>query len=181
MGFKESVEGTPNLEGKWCAGLGALRAEDKPHIKPEDTRTDRLRGSVDVDSALVKKEPQAHRWDFAIGFKHANRCDEFIYWVELHTGSDSQISVVLDKFAWLRGWLKGDGKVLAQFDRLFVWVPSGPTSFTKGSTQVKALAAQGLWYTGSAFKIPINHPESKVAKPASSPEKVNGGKGRKKR
>jgi hypothetical protein len=53
MGFKETAEATPNLVGKWSAGLGALEAKDKPHVKPEDTSTGRLRGSVYIDKALL--------------------------------------------------------------------------------------------------------------------------------
>ncbi len=162
MGFRESVEATPNLQGKWKEGLGALRAEDKPHVKPQETSTTRLRGSVDIDTALRPHDPDGHRWDFAVGYQHANRPDEFVYWIETHTGSDSQFRVMLDKLTWLQTWLKGDGKELAKFDRLFVWAPSGATSFTKGSTQVKILATKGLYYAGSVFKIPTNHKISKV-------------------
>ena len=162
MGFKEVVAATPKLAGQWQAGLGALRPQDKSHVTPEDTSTARLRGSVDIDSALTASDPNGNRWDFAIGYQHANRSDEYIYWVETHTGSDSQISLVLRKLAWLKTWLKGDGKKLAKFDKSFVWFPSGATSFTKGATQVRMLADQGLLYTGSVFKIPINHATAKL-------------------
>jgi hypothetical protein len=162
MGFKEVVEATPNLRGKWKVGLGALRAEDKEHIKPEDTSTTRLRGSVDIDTAWLPLDPNGNRWDFAIGYQHANRSDEFIYWVETHTGSDSEIKKILKKLAWLKTWMRADGKELAKLDRSFVWAPSGATSFTQGSTQVKKLADQGLLYSGSVFRIPVNH---KTAKP----------------
>ena len=156
------MEATPNLQGKWKEGLGALRAEDKPHVKPEDTSTTRLRGSVFIDEALLAQDPHGNRWDFAIGYQHANRSDEFVYWIETHTGSDSQIKVMLKKLAWLQDWMKGDGKELAKFDRLYVWAPSGATSFTKGSTQVKILATKGLHYAGSVFKIPTNHKTAKA-------------------
>jgi len=162
MGFKEAVEATPQLEGHWKPGLGALRAQDRTHVKPEDTSTDKLRGSVDVDTALMATDPHGNRWDFAIGYQHANRADEFIYWVETHSGNDSQISVMLKKLAWLKTWLKGGGKELAKFDRSYVWATSGATSFTKGATQVRTLADQGLIYSGSIFKIPLNHAIAKA-------------------
>lgn len=161
MGFKEVVEATPNLAGKWCAGLGALRAEDKPHVKPEDTSTTRLRGSVDIDTAWGRLDPHGNRWDFAIGYQHANRSDEFVYWVETHTGSDSQIKVMLKKLAWLKNWMAGDGKELAKFEKQYVWAPSGATSFTEGATQVKKLADQGLHYSGAVFRIPVNHKKAR--------------------
>ncbi len=159
MTFRKAVGNTPHLEGKWIAGLGALRAEDKPNIVPSDPR--RLRGSVDIDTALRKlqKYSQANRWDFAIGFQHSNRRNEFVYWVEVHTGSDSQISVVLRKLEWLRQWLGGEGVPLADFECEFVWVPSGATKFTKRSRQVKVLAEKGLHYSGTVFKIPDAHPK----------------------
>lgn len=158
MTFQQAVEKTPHLNGKWQKGLGALRAEDKPHVQPDDPR--RLRGSVDVDNAhqKVKEHAQANRWDFAIGFQHSNRKKEFIYWLEIHTGSDSEISVVLRKLAWLREWLNAGGKDLKVFEAQFVWAPSGATTFTKRSRQVKALADKGLHYAGSGFKIPSAHP-----------------------
>ena len=152
MTFKEAVMQTPNLETAWQPGLQALRPEDKPHIKAESTR--RLCGSADVDTALLPKEPQANRWDFAIGYQHKNRKDEFIYWVETHTGSDDQIKVVLKKLAWLKTWMRRDGQHLASFERDIIWVSSGHTLFTKGSAQVKTLAQNGLIYSGAVLRIP---------------------------
>ncbi len=161
MDFKEAVETTPNLKGKWRVGLNALRAEDKQHVSFEQTNSEHLRGSVDVDTALLESEPNANRWDFAIGYKHHNRREEFVYWVETHTGSDSEIKVVLRKLNWLLKWLRKDGKELAGFDRQFVWVPSGATSFSKGSTQVRQLAEKGLYYSGSKLRVPVVHKEAK--------------------
>ena len=152
MTFKEAITQTPNLETAWQPGLQALRAEDKSHVKAENTR--RLSGSADVDTALLLREPQANRWDFAIGYRHKNRNDEFIYWVETHTGSDNQINVVLKKLEWLKNWLRGDGRHLDRFDRDIAWVSSGHTLFTKGSAQVKALAQKGLIYAGAVLRIP---------------------------
>ena len=156
MTFKQAVAQTPNLTAAWQPGLQALRAEDKPHIKAEDTR--RLCGSADVDTALQRKEPRANRWDFAIGYRHTNRNDEFIYWVETHTGSDDPIKVVLKKLGWLKNWLKASGKKLAPFPCDFMWVSSGHTLFTTGSQQVKELAQKGLMYSGSRLTIPNERP-----------------------
>lgn len=159
MTFQEAVEKIPQLKDQWHAGLGALRAEDKPHVQPDDPR--RLRGSVDVDKAYqrVREHAQSNRWDFGLSFQHTNRKKEFVYWLEIHTGSDSEISVVLRKLAWLKEWLNGDGKALKAFECQFVWTPSGATNFTKRARQVKALAGAGLHYTGAGFKIPSAHPK----------------------
>ena len=117
MTFREAAQQTPHLKNSWQKGLEALRAQDRPHIVAENTRL--LRGSVDVDKALQKKEPNAHRWDFAIGHKHTNRNQECIYWVEIHTASDSEVNVVLDKLRWLKNWLAGNGRTLDGFEREF--------------------------------------------------------------
>lgn len=160
MSFRTAVEQTPHLQASYRAGLGALRAIDRPHIRAEDTR--RLTGSADIDTALQQIEPHANRWDFAIGYQHTNRREEFVYWVETHTGSDNQITVVLRKLEWLKGWLRGGGQNLAGFEREIVWIPSGATSFTKGSTQVKVLASQGLRYSGSILRIIDTRPDSAI-------------------
>ena len=152
MIFKHAVEQTPNLAGAWEKGLEALRAEDRPHIKAENTR--KLTGSVDVDKALRQAEPNAHRWDFAIGYQHSNKPHDWIYWVEIHTASDSQVSVVLDKLRWLKSWLAKEGMALARFDRDFIWVSSGATSFTLTSPQQKQFAQLGLQHKGRVLRIP---------------------------
>jgi len=160
--FKKAVDATRHLAGAWKPGLQALRSQDSPHIQAENPQ--RLLGSADVDKALAPIEPNANRWDFTIGFQHANRKHEFIYWVEIHTGSDKEISVVLKKLEWLKNWLRNDGRELAKFERDIVWVASGGTSFTSGSTQIKKLASVGLRYTGNKLHIPSEHPD-----PPSSP------------
>lgn len=149
--FKASVAETPHLEKGWKPGLQALRAEDRPHIEPEDTR--QLRGSVDIDTALAQSEPNANRWDFAIGYQHSDRRKEVIYWTELHTASDSEVKVVIRKAQWLLNWLGNDGKRLNQFERDIVWVSSGPTTFTLTSPQRKQMSAAGLMHVGSKLRI----------------------------
>jgi hypothetical protein len=151
VSFRDAVARTTNLENAWQPGLQALRAEDRPHIRPEDPR--QLCGSADIDAALLAKEPQANRWDFAIGYQHSNRREECIYWVETHTGSDDQIEVVLKKLAWLKNWLRRDGLPLDPFERDIIWVSSGHTLFTKRSAQVKVLAQKGLIYSGAILRI----------------------------
>jgi hypothetical protein len=151
MTFKEAVEATPNLAGRFQKGLHALRAQDRPHIEAENTR--KLVGSVDVDSALQLVQPNANRWDFAIAYQHTNRGNEVIYWTELHTASDSEVKVVIKKAVWLRGWLKDDGSKMAAFECDIVWISSGPTSFQLTGPQRKQMAQAGLRHVGSRLRI----------------------------
>lgn len=151
MSFKTAVRQTHHLENAWRPGLQALRPQDRSHVLPEDPR--QLQGSVDVDHALQQQQPNANRWDFAIGYRHANWQRDFIYWVEVHTAADKQIKVVLKKLSWLRTWLASDGNQLDGFDREFVWASSGVTSFTPDSPQQKQIAQSGLTHVGRVLRI----------------------------
>ena len=154
--FKEAVNRTPLLGVAWQPGLQALRAEDKPHISPEDPRF--LTGSVDIDAAYLAADPNGNRWDFAIGYRHTNRTEEVIYWVELHTGSSSEIKVVIKKAQWLLTWFKGSGKKLAAFERDILWVSSGATKLSPSAPQKKQMAQAGLRQVGGQLRIPNNRP-----------------------
>lgn len=152
MTFKEAVQNTPVLKDAFQEGLRALRAEDRPHIEAEDTRA--IVGSVDIDLAMRRADPQGNRWDFAIGYKHGNRPEDVIYFVELHTANDAQVKKVLKKATWLHAWLKSDGMRFLPFERDIVWVSSGATTFTLSAPQRKGMAALGLRPCGRVLRIP---------------------------
>jgi hypothetical protein len=154
MTFKEAVENTPSLNGTYRAGLQALRKQDAAHIDADDTRA--ITGSVDVDAANLAAEPEANRWDFGIAYRHTNRDQEVVYWVETHTASDSQVSRVLKKAEWLNNWFKGKGKLLAKFEKDIWWVSSGATTFTLSAPQKKQMAQLGLRIAGKKLRIPNN-------------------------
>ena len=156
MTAKEATDAIPDLKGKWERGLRALRSEDRPHIKVADTR--KITGSVDLDTALMQlpEHAQANRWDFAIGYQHEDRDTECLYWVELHTASDSEVDVVLRKLRWLRKWLESDGQPMNGFERDFVWVSSGRTDYTLNGPQRRLFADLALRQTGGTLRIPRN-------------------------
>ena len=159
MSIAEAMDSTPHLRGTWQRGLQALRPKDKPHISAADTR--RITGSAYVDEALkrVREHAEAHRWDFGIGYRHTNRRNEVLYWVEIHTANDHGLTLVLEKLRWLRGWLASDGRLLACFEREFVWVSSGKTSFMPTSAQAKQFALLGLKHRGRVLRIPDERPD----------------------
>lgn len=151
MKFKNAVQATTHLKNSYQPGLNALRAQDKSKIKSEDAR--KLAGSVDVDTALKKVYPQANRWDYAIAYNHTNLSKEFVYWTEIHTASNSQVTVVIKKAQWLIDWLKNNGNPLAKFDRAIVWVSSGATHINLTGPQQKQMASVGLRHVGSVLRI----------------------------
>ena len=151
MTFKEALEQTPDVQNAWLPGLQALRAEDRPHVETQDTR--QLRGSADIDAALLRKEPQANRWDFGIGYQQQDRTEEVIYWTEMHTASDSEVSVVIKKAQWLVKWLKSSAPKLKAFENDIIWVSSGATSLTLSNPKQKQMALVGLRHVGSKLRI----------------------------
>jgi hypothetical protein len=152
MTFEEAVAATPDLDGAWRDGLGALRRADKEHISAADPRL--LSGSVDVDTALTKNYPNANRWDYGIGSRPTNLKEEVVYWFEVHPASDGEVKVVLAKLTWLKTWLRENSVPLGSMRRNFIWISSGRTSFTSTSPQQRQFALQGLQHTGGHFRIP---------------------------
>ena len=64
-----------------------------------------------------------------------------------------EVKVVLDKLRWLKTWLSADGNRLDKFERDFVWVSSGTTSFTLSAPQQKQFALLGLQHKGRCLHI----------------------------
>jgi hypothetical protein len=150
--FREAVEKTPEIREAWRIGFKALRPADRQHVDAEDTHS--LRGSVDVDSTLRDKYPDANRWDYAIGHRPSNLAKDVAYWVEVHPASDGEVKVVLAKLKWLKDWLRTCAQNLNSMHKEFIWVSSGKTSFTLNSPQQKQFALLGLQHKGRVFTIP---------------------------
>ena len=149
MTFKQAVAATPHLGvDAFRPGIQALKAADRARIDCADTG--KLAGSVDVDAAIQPSQPNAQRWDYAIGYR---RNAEVIYWVEVHPASLGDVARVRDKFLWVRAWLAGDGSRLQAFEAEFVWISSGRTTFTQSSPAIRKLAQEGVRTVGRSLKI----------------------------
>lgn len=144
----------------FALGLGAVQGCYRSRIQSCDVR--RLRGSLDIDSALASLEPNNHRWDYAIGFQLANNGPEVAVWVEFHPAVTSEVDTVLNKLEWLRRKLS----TLQLLSRLteaagangikcFHWLPTGSGVHIPAHTpQAKKLAAKGLTVTASTLRLP---------------------------
>jgi hypothetical protein len=152
MTFRQAVDQTSDLRGGWQGGLQALRRVDRKHVGTD--ATDRLKGSVDVETCLKEKYPRDRQWDYAVGFRPADFNGEVIYWIEVHPAADGEIKVVLAKLEFLQSWLCSAGRKLDVMPWVFIWVSSGKTSFTRTSPQQKRLSQHGLEQKGRFFKIP---------------------------
>lgn len=137
LSFEEAVNSISDLSGGYCKGLRALKT-DSSKIKPKDLNC--LSGSVDIDSCVKRKYPEAARWDFAIGY------EEKAYFVEVHPANTSNIKEMLKKVDWLKSWLRSEGKALDKIkkDKRLYWVPSGKVAIPRTSPQLRYLAKNNL-------------------------------------
>ncbi len=153
MTFKDAVEQTTGLGEAYCRGLRALRSQDRTHVDAQDTQ--RLSGSVDLDSVLQADQPNDPRWDYGVGHRPSNlNGREMIYWIEIHPATDGEVKVVIGKLQWLKQWLSSSARKLNAMHREFVWLSSGKTSLTLTAPQRKKMALEGLQHKGGHFRIP---------------------------
>lgn len=143
MTFRAAVRAIPALVDAYRSGIQALSRADRDRIVCSNTR--RLRGSVDIDAALVEALPNDPRWDYGIG--HYNGKTEEAIWVEVHPASSNHVSRVIQKAKWLRAWLGENAAALLGITRDgdgYVWLSSGTVSIQRGSRQAKKLAMAGV-------------------------------------
>lgn len=105
-------------------------------------------GSVDIDHCLTRRYPQDPRWDYVFGFH------EHLYYVEVHHVSDSQVSVVIAKYRWLRDWQnRQPNPTQLQAHSDYYWLSSGKGSLTKNSRYTRSLARAGLEYPKKLLRV----------------------------
>lgn len=108
-----------------------------------------IEGSVDIDTCLVRQYPQDHRWDYAFGY------DDHIYYVEVHHVNDSEVSVVIEKYRWLREWQNGHNNASElKKNSSYYWVSSGKGGLTPNSRYTRMLTTAGLPGPVNRLRIP---------------------------
>ena len=150
MTFEAAVGANPELAGAYRRGLQGLREGDRNKIAAATPR--RLRGSIDLDAALAPRYPNDPRWDY--GVAAAMTEGERVFWIEVHPASEGEIGAVLDKFNWLKGWLRTSASELGSLPKEFLWVSSGRSALTQRSPKLRQLALQGVAFKGGHFRIP---------------------------
>ena len=152
MSFRNEVRAVPSLAAAFRDGLQALRAVDRGRVVCANTR--RLKGSVDIDAALVEALPNDPRWDYGIG--HYNGRTEEAVWVEVHPASSDHVSHVTRKAKWLRDWLRGNAGALLALTRDrdgYVWLSAGAVSIQRSSRQARELAMAGVSFPQKTLKL----------------------------
>lgn len=150
MRFDDAVRKTPDVADALQPGIQALSSAHQGRVEPRNTRL--LRGSIDLDAALSKSQPNAARWDYGVGLRGDKKDDKAI-WIEFHPASSSHVDDVLKKHAWLLDWLKGRAPRLAELPRAFKWVATGSVALRPGSPQRHKVAAAGIAFCGGYLSI----------------------------
>ncbi|MBL7999488.1 MAG: hypothetical protein JNL32_12735 [Candidatus Kapabacteria bacterium] len=136
--FKNVVETTPDIASGYKPGLTALGANSS---KVKVVNNSLIKGSVDIDTCTAHTYPNAHRWDYVIGYKSS------VIFVEVHSAHTSEVSRVLDKLKWLKQWLNSsapDLKKLADTKQPYVWIQSKDFKILRTSIQYRQAAENGI-------------------------------------
>jgi hypothetical protein len=150
--FQKAVSDTPDL-GKhaYHAGLKALTAAHRKRIQQGEVR---ILGSINLDGALCQRYPNEPRWDYGIGIQKGSK--PFAIWVEVHPASTSNVSEVLLKLRWLKGWLSGQATQLHALtppQRAYHWIATDGVDITPNSPEARQLAQAGLTMPRKVLKL----------------------------
>jgi hypothetical protein len=150
--FQKAVSDTPDL-GKhaYHAGLKALTAAHRKRIQQGEAR---ILGSINLDGALCQRYPNEPRWDYAIGVQKGNK--PYAIWVEVHPANTSNVSEVLLKLRWLKGWLSGQATQLHALtppQRAYHWIATDGVDITPNSPEARQLAQAGLTMPREVLKL----------------------------
>jgi hypothetical protein len=94
--FKVAVERTQDIANGYQSGLKGLGTHSS---KVELSDYTLCNGSVNIDSNVALKYPNANRWDYAFSYKSE------VFFVEVHSAYTGEVKTVLKKLQWLKHWL----------------------------------------------------------------------------
>lgn len=138
--FRKAIEATPDVAVGYRPGLQALRSVDKVYVVLADT--DKIEGSLDIDTCTKKLYPGSNRWDYAISYKGK------VYYVEVHPADTSNVKIMMSKLAWLKQWLLDKApeiNKLPKSEPSFFWVATNAgIHIPPTSIQYKNLAINKL-------------------------------------
>ena len=141
--LQEAVKGIAGLDKHFKEGLGAVKGAYRARITAKEPRL--FNGSLDIDKAKAQAEPTANRWDYAIEYNGE------VFFVEIHPGSTSDVSIILKKLEWLKQWLKNEAKAIDMLKTKratpYFWIHTGGCKILQRSITSKQLAQRGITIT----------------------------------
>lgn len=151
MNFEEAVGVVDSpVRHAYRKGKQALQGKHRELVDCNDPR--RITGSVDLDSALAgqPRHAQKSRWDYGLGYKSRSGVERAI-WIEIHPAATSDVKQVIQKFVWLRQWLKSEARQLMKLTETsspgvpaYIWIATGSVRILRHSPQAKQLSVCGL-------------------------------------
>lgn len=112
----------------------------RARITAKDPRL--FNGSLDIDKAKAQAEPTANRWDYAIEYNAE------VFFVEVHSGTTSDVSIILKKLEWLEQWLKNEAKAIDMLKTKratpYFWIHTGACKILQRSITSKQFAQSGI-------------------------------------
>ena len=137
MSLEAAANLTSVIAGQSKPGLQALGANSR-FISLADTR--KCTRSLDIDVALATTKPHDSRWDYIIEYNN------YLYFVEVHPASTSEVERILKKLDWLKEWLLTVPTIntLPKGAIPFRWAVTGKYAILSGSSQARKLAQAGL-------------------------------------
>ena len=147
MNFTDAVKRIPEIAQCLKKGLQALGGNSNKVVVRE---TRDLTGSVDIDTCLVKRYPNAPRWDYVFGYK------DRVYYVEVHLADNTRkVREVTAKLQWLKQWRKRSARSLEDLEgqSTYHWISTGKTaSSVKRGKYLQILAQSGIRGPDSILK-----------------------------
>jgi len=115
-----------SLEG--CLQAHGIARHLRPGQQALGPNSDRIRTrhpgrplcSVDIDAALAQVYPNAPRWDYGLEWRRG--AVHKIAWVEVHHATSSEVTTVLNKLQWLKGWLGEAAAECSTLPATYHWV-----------------------------------------------------------
>lgn len=148
MTFEQAVDAAPHpVSAAYRPGKQAMENRHRNLVTCVDPH--RLTGSIDLDSALRRRQPNDPRWDYGLGYRPANGREQAI-WVEVHSAKTDEVSRVVRKLGWLKDWLNGEAEDLRRLtsrageDKRYVWIASGKNKIPGNSPEARILSRSGL-------------------------------------
>jgi len=135
--FRSAIEETGCLNFK--EGLSAIkRGEGHGSITARDQRQVLGSANIDDDCKKIKRDSNANRWDYVLGYDCSNEAVAFF--VEVHGAGSHNVGEMEKKLDWLKEFLeRQSNEALRRLKREYHWVRHGRFNIPRHVPQYKRL------------------------------------------
>jgi hypothetical protein len=124
-------------EKEYRKGIEAIKNEHRCKIRVKNPRN--LKGSMDIEKACQRSEPNVPRWDYFIVVWKNGKDSENLALIEVHGAANfGEVEAMIKKKEWLVRWLARTK--LIGLKKEFFWISTGKITITMQSKYMKRLA-----------------------------------------